>query len=181
MQERIVIRRSIFGHILLFLGCAAFAVGGVFMLLREDNIILRITGIVLIALFGTGGLLCMLPVTWVPILIISPEGITIPFGRKKDLISWESIEKFEIIEQVIMGGTLWRQKQEYIGIFVSDNTGLMGAGKRAQAIAGTLLNRQELPGAMIHLNFSFLDIKDVLGTLQEAHAAYKGICGPSAP
>jgi len=161
---------------LVLLGCAAFVAGGVFIL-RNDEIF---GGIITIAFFGGGGLYYIAIKMRHPLVIIAPEGITIPWAGGKEFIPWENIEKFEIVEQTVRFGAVravGTHKEKYIGVFVFDKTGVRGAGKRSQAISRAALNMRNPPAALIHLGLSFLEIEDVLGTLQEHHDAYWGVPG----
>ena len=165
MQERIVIRRPILGHMVVLLGCAAFVAVGV-LVLRDDIFV----GVLGIALFGGGGLYYAVIQMWRPLVIIAPEGVTVP---RVGVIPWENIEKFEIVEQ----RSTVAHKEKYIGVFVFDKTGVRGTGKRSQAMSRVLLNMRNPPAAGIHLGLSSFEIEEVLGILQEHHDAYWGVPG----
>jgi len=161
---------------LLLLGCAAFVAAGVWFL-RDDDMMTRFIGVLGIAVFGGRGLHHIVIKMRHPLVIIAPEGVTVPWAGGKEFIPWENIEKFEIVEHTTRLGPAGTHKQKYIGVFVFDKTGVRGAGKRSQAISRVVLNMRNPPAALIHLGLSSFEIEEVLGILQEHHDAYWGVPG----
>jgi len=158
---------------LLALCGSALVVGHMFILQHEDNdIFLRFIAIAGIIFFGGGGLLCIIVLAWKPIVVISSEGITVPYGWGKNFVPWENVEKFEVVEQVVNAGRGGFVRQKYIGIFVFDKEGIVGVGKVSQAIAQKITGLVNVPALSINLSFSFVKIEKVMGILQEFYDNY---------
>ena len=172
MQNKVVIKRSLLGNILLIVGCTIFVAVGALML--RGDIVIRIIGIVSIVFFGFGGLLYLVFMSWKPIAILSDEGITVPYGWRKSFASWENINRIEIVEQKIVseGGT---HKQKYIGVFVNDKTGLVGANARSQRITTAITGWDEVPGLVIVPSFSF-EMEKIMEIIQEFYDIHKKGC-----
>jgi len=174
MQNEVVIKRHILGTLLLILGCLAFVVACVFILRSEsENEVLRFFAIVGIVFFGGGGLVYAVVMSWKPIVVISRDGITIPFGWGKNFISWENVDRIEVIEQTVDAGRGGVVRQKYIGVSVFDRGGIVGAGETSKAVAQEITNWKEVPAVLINLSFSFAKIEDVMKTLQDFHDEYK--------
>jgi len=172
MQKQVVIRRSVVGNLLLILGCSAFVAGSVFIL-QNESMFMRLAAIAGIVFFGGGGLLYIIVMAWKPIVIISSEGITVPFGWGKNVIPWKNVDKIEVIEQTVNTGRGGLVRQKYIGISVFEKDGIVGAGETSQAVAQEITNWKEVPAVLINLSFSFAKIEEVMKTLQEFHDEYR--------
>lgn len=170
-HKEIVVRRPLFANVLLIVACAIFVVGGVLIQQNEDASI-RIAGIISIIFFGGGGLLYIVFMAGKPIAVISGKGITVPYGWGENFVTWENVDKFEVVEQTVKskGHT---QKIKYIGIFVNDTQGIAGAGEISQAISQKVTGWNEVPALTINLSFSFIKIEKVMGILQEFYDEYK--------
>ena len=166
MRNEVVIRRPLWGKLLFILMCAMLVFFSILRLQDGDKVI----GLGGIALFGGGGLIAVIFVIWKPIVVMSNEGITIPYRWKENFVSWRNIKKFEVLEQRI-----GMMKQSYIGIFVFDTEEFAVAGKFSKTITQKITNWREVPDFLIQCNFSFIKIEKVMGILQEFYDAYKGI------
>ena len=174
MQEQVVIKRPLLGNILFVFICAAFVVGSLFIIqILNENVFIRLIAIISIIFFGGGGLLYILTMAWKPIVIISNDGITVPFGWGKNFVSWENVDRFEVVEQVVNVGAAIKAKQKYIGVFVFDKKGIAGTGKISQTISQVVTNWEEVPAVLINLSLSFVKIEKVMGVLQEFHDKHK--------
>jgi len=165
-KNQVVIRHSLLGNILLAIGCVAFVVMGIFML--QLNTFERIVGIAAIAFFGGGGVAYFISMSWRPVAIISDAGITVPYGWGKNFTPWENIVKFEVVVQNAGGA-----KQSYIGIFVSDATGIVGAGKLSQLVTKEITGWAEAPAMLINPSFTFIKIEKIMQILQTFYDEYK--------
>ena len=172
MQKQVVIRRPFCGSMLFILGCAVFVVTGLFMQQGEDSFY-RLIGVVSIVFFGGGGLCYLTFLAWKPIVIVSSEGITAPYGWGKSFVLWENIDRFEVVEQVIHAERGGRVRQKYIGIFVFNKGAAVGAGKVSQTIMQAKTDWRDVPAVLINLSFSFIKIEKLIEVLQEFHDKYK--------
>ena len=167
-KEKVVIRRPVWGNLLLVLGCAAFVAAG-FYLMQTGDFSYRIIGIVSIVFFGGGGLFYMICSSWRPIVVISDEGITVPYGWGKNTVLWHNVKKFEIVTQNLGAGG----KQQYIGIYAFDSEGIVGTGKKSRALTQKITGWETVPDMSISLGLSFVKIEKVMEMLQEYHERYQ--------
>jgi len=172
MKRQIVIRRPFWGNMLFVLGCAVFVVAGLLMQQGEDSFY-RLIGVASIVFFGGGGLCYLAFLAWKPIVVVSSDGIIVPYGWSKSFVLWENINRFEVMEQVIHAGRGGRVRQKYIGIFVFNKEEIVGTGKVSQSITQGITDWKEVPAMLIVLSFSFVKIEKVMKILQEFHDNYK--------
>jgi len=168
-DKNVVIRRSLPTNILVIIACIAFTAMFILMLHIETDISYQMIAIVGIIFFGGGGILYLAFMSWKPIVVISNEGIIVPYGWGKNEVSWRNVRRFQIVEQRIGGSA-----QKYIGIFVFDRNGIMGAGKASRAIIKGVTRWQDPPDLLIAPAFSSkAQTKKIINALQEYHNAYK--------
>jgi len=172
MQKQVVIRRPLWGIMLFVLGCAVFVVAGLLMRQSEDSFN-RLIGMTSIVFFGGGGVCCLTFVAWKPIVAISGEGVTVPYGWGKNFVLWENIDRFEVVEQEVHAESGRPTRQKYIGIFVFNSEGIVGAGRVSQTVSQGITGWKEVPAVVIALSFSFAKIENVMEILQEFHEKYK--------
>ena len=172
MEKQVVIRRSFLGNLVAVLGISAFTIIGLFML-QDDDAFYRLIGVLNIVFFGGGGLLYLILMMWKPIVIVSNEGITVPYGWGKNFIPWDNIDRFEVLEHMINAKLGKPTKQKYVGVFVFDKEGIAGTGKGLLKISQGLTGWKEVPAVLINLTLSFVKIEKVMATLQEFHDEYK--------
>ena len=161
MQNQVVIKRPLLGNILFTVIWIIFIVAGV-LVLQVGTIV----GIVFIMFFGVVGFL-FLVFLWKPIAIVSDKGITVPYRWRGNFVSWEIVSRFEVVEQSIAGGRALgvgggTHKQRYIGIFVTDTTGIAGTGKTHCLL--------------INSDFSFIKIEKIMEILQKFYDEHKSGC-----
>jgi len=176
---KVVIKRTLLGNLLIILTSFAFVASSLFMM-QLDEAVYTVIGIIGIVFFGGGGLLSVIVMMRKPIVIISNEGITVPHGWGENVVTWENIVKIEVVQQRIentiattVAPVNTKTTQKYIGIFVFDKQGIVGAGKKSQAITKKLTAWEEVPALIINLSFSFLNVEYIAGVLQEFHNKYK--------
>ena len=172
MKKQLVIRRPFWGNMLFILSCTVAVLVGLFMQQSEDSFY-RLVGVVSVVFFGGGGLCYLVLLAWKPIVVISSEGVTVPYGWGKNFVLWENIDRFEVVEQVIHAGSGGRVRQKYIGIFVFNKAGIVGAGTVSQTITQEITSWKEVPAVLINLSLSFVKIEKVMEILQEFHDKYK--------
>jgi len=165
-DNKVVIRHSLLGNILLAICCAVFVAMGIFLL--QLDTLERIIGIAAIVFFGGGGVAYFLLMSWKPVAIISNTGITVPYGWGRNFVPWENVVKFEIVVQ-----NIGVSKQKYIGIFVADTTGIVGAGKFSQSLTKDITGWAEAPAMLINPSFTFLKIEKIMQILQTFYDEYK--------
>lgn len=171
-NKKVAIRPSLVGNILLIIIFTIFTVGGIFLLKDEE---LMFLGIISIIFFGFGGLLYVLFMAWKPIAVISSEGIIVPYGWGKNFVTWEKVSRFEVIEQTIRVKNT-SQTNKYIGIFVTDTEGIVGAGKFSKAISQMVTDWDEVPDLLINTSIPFIKTEKVMKILQEFYDEYRTVC-----
>ena len=176
MHDQVVIRHSIWGSILLLSMCTLFVAGSIIALQDYANISSRAFGIVGIILFGGGGLLHIITMRN-PIVTISNMGITVFYTKQGTFVSWENVDRIEVIRQA--AGTRYASEKKYIGIFTLDKEESTGVGKVLEKFALVTINQKEMPTLLIDLSFSFVKIKKVMEIMQEFHDKYKNLSLPT--
>ena len=172
MQKQVVIRRPFWGNMLFVLSGAVFVVAGLLMQ-QSENSLIRLVGVMSVVFFGGGGICYLMFMVWKPIVVISSEGIAVPYGWGKNFVLWGNIDRFEVVEQEIHTIHGVRTMQKYIGFFVFNKEGIVGAGKVSQTISQGITGWKEVPAVLINLSFSFVKIESVMEILQEFHDKYK--------
>ena len=171
-KEKIVIRRPIKETLLFAAGCIAFTAIGIWML-TADELMYRIIGIASIVFFGGGGILYLALMSWKPILTISNEGITVPYGWGKNHVAWSNVKRIETFTQNIetSGGEV---QEVHVGIFAYDTSNILGAGEVAKQMTSfiTGADTDEVPCIMIP-TFTAKGRNSILETLQEFHEKYR--------
>ena len=171
INQRVVIRRPLWGNILFILACAAFVAIGMFLRNDEDGFI-RFIAYTCIAFFGGGGLLYVVLMMRKPIVVITREGVTVPYGWGSNFVPWEHVTKIEVVTQTV-GTRYAASSQKYIGIFAPEAKGTVGAGKFSQTVTQAITQWEEVPTMLITLSFSFTKIEKVMEVLQLYHEEYR--------
>ena len=165
-QEKIVFRRSLISNIAFFLICLAFVIGG-FFLLEE----IWILGMITMIFFGGGGVLYLLFMSWRPILVITKEGVTVPYGWGENFVSWSNVRKIEMVTQTINTGNGTTTK-DYIGVFTFNNEGIVGAGDISKAITSKVTGIEDPPSLLITNSLTFIKYDKILAALNEFYVKY---------
>ena len=170
-KEKIVIRRPIKEILLLVVGSIAFTAIGIWML-TADELFYRIFGVASIVFFGGGGILYLALMSWKPVLTISNEGITVPYGWGKNHVAWSNVKRIETFTQTARSSHGEVQKV-HVGIFAYDTSNILGAGEVAKQISSfvTGADTDEVPCIMIP-TFSTKGRNNILETLQEFQQRY---------
>jgi hypothetical protein len=147
MQE-IVIKTSVWKAILILFISAAFVAGGIFTILRSNDLFLNIIGIIGIVFFGVGFFVLLYHVSdRRPRIIIDEKGITdrtLGIGR----IDWEDIESVDLASV---------SSTKFVVLYLKDT------GKYLKRLSNTSrkitkINKMLGFGAL-NLNLSLIDMK----------------------
>jgi len=168
-KKQVVIRRPWWGNILYILACLAFMALG----LDSGN-----GAVILICLLLFGGCaLFRILFGWRPLVIISKEGITIPYGLwGKSFIKWSNVKEIEIVFQKV-DHRHGSAKHKCIGVFTFSNDGI--AGTEATKVTGTVCvtgiatDWRDAPVVLINTSFSFVDREKIKRVLRQFHEEYK--------
>ena len=171
MKDKVVLRRSLKGLLLFIFAIFSVALVGIW-LMRLDEVIYRMIGIVAITFFGIGGLwaICF-GILWKPIAIISNEGIT-SYSRagKKQFVPWSNIKHVKILTQTAAMGRV----EKYIGVFAIDST-LVSRVQSAFArnIERATTKWREQPALLMRTSFSNVTHDEIIDIVKQFHQAYK--------
>ncbi|MCL2198312.1 MAG: hypothetical protein FWB80_05270 [Defluviitaleaceae bacterium] len=168
MIKKTIIRRSPISTVLLavmIMGFAAFSIGCTYALIHVTEGIGETIFTIALMLFGAGMVYYLLPDIWRPIVIISNEGITIPYGygNKVDFIPWYNVRKLEILDKWIVGAT----NNRYIAVFAHKPEDVKFATKNSKNVAiGLFGNRPDVPALVISTSLTFVKTKKIMDVLQ---------------
>ena len=165
-MKKIVFRRAWWMTILFAFTCLGFTLIGIWIL--NDPETSNLMAYLAIAFFGGGGIFYLFFMSWKPIVIITKEGITVPYGWGEPFVEWSNVKRIEQIVQT--NGTI---KQKYIGIFVFNPDGVKGANKLSKKITGKVTGWGEVPSILINNNFTGVKLKDIETELQKFYSQYK--------
>ena len=157
MNQEFVIRKSFWGNLLFALVCVVFAIIGYFMIQSGKEVF---WGYIVLIFFGGGGVLYMALMSWKPIVIICKEGVAVPHGFGKQFMTWENLDRIEMIEQNAGGA-----KQKYIALYPKDDA---DEHKISHAITQNLTGWKEVPSLLINNSFTFVKYEKILKALNES-------------
>jgi len=122
-EKEIILKPSVLKLILLLLGSSAFVVAGIFFILSDLNLKIKLfAGYLNILFFGCGMILSLYKLIFrKPTLIVSSKGIYLNnlIGKQKQWVPWNDIKKIGRSQQNINVG-LTSTKQMYLVIYLKD-------------------------------------------------------------
>jgi len=171
MKDKVVFKRSFKGILLFIFGILTVALVGIW-LMRLDEVIYRMIGIVAIIFFSIGGLwaICF-GILWKPIAIISNEGIT-SYSRagKKQFVPWSNIKHVKILTRTAAPG----RAEKYIGVFAIDPALVSRVqGAFARNIERAETKWREQPALLMTTSFSNVTHDEIIAVVKQFHQAYK--------
>jgi len=184
-HKPVIIRRSLLGNFLFFGICIWFVVCSVWIFTSPEAeeplrmhvdgervpipwLLAKVAGIILMIISCGASLIFFIFIARKPVAVISSKGITIPILWGENFIPWENIDRFEAVDPPRASTAV-----KYIGIFVHDTEGLLGAGVTSQKIFKRLTGHEKAPAACIMMELTSVKIDKAMEILQEFYNKYK--------
>jgi len=120
-----------------------------------------------IIFFGGSGIFAVTQIQK-PVVVISDEGITAPFLWHENFVSWEDVERFEVVTQ-----TVRTTRVSYVGVFAPNARGIVGADGAWKYITKASTGWAEVPTLIVNTSFTCICPDEVVGILQEFHNEHK--------